>query len=293
MNVNEYRLRHIPRILRWLPPGTPGKSRLARRLLGSSLAANDKSVIGRGGDEFIAPSLMEPVGFYLLIDGVYESELLSFMLGKLQRKAGAESAGAVFVDVGANIGSFTIPVAKSLGAEGRVIAIESSPTIYPYLKRNVELNGLSNIRLIQCAASDTDLQEVPFYEAPIESFGMGSLGAQFNGKPIPVITRTLDSILSERGVDRVDLIKVDVEGFEVGVFKGAEKLLNGPDAPLIAFEFCDWAEDRVPGGRRGNAQRALKDYGYRIWKLHDFLRGKQPLSDVLTAGFETLVAIKN
>ena len=286
MNVNEYRLRHIPRILRWLPPGTPGKSRLARRLLGSSLAANDKSVIGRGGEEFIAPSLMESVGFYLLIDGVYEAPTVDFILERLR-------PGAVFVDVGANIGSFTLPVAKSLGAEGCVIAIESSPTIFPYLKRNVELNGLSNIRLIQCAASDTDLQEVPFYEAPIESFGMGSLGAQFDCKPILVITRTLDSILSEQGVDRVDLIKVDVEGFEVGVFKGAEKLLNGPDAPLIAFEFCDWAEDRVPGGRRGNAQRALKDYGYRIWKLHDFLRGKQPLADVLTTGFETLVAIKN
>jgi FkbM family methyltransferase len=266
-----------------------GKARLARTLLGPSLGARDVKISGRRGIEFIAPSLQESVGFHLLIDGVYESELLGFMLGKLQPKA----AGAVFVDVGANIGSFTLPVGKSLGAGGRVIAIESSPTIFPYLKRNVDLNGLSNISLIQCAASDTDLQEVPFYEAPIDSFGMGSLGAQFNGKPIPVITRTLDSILSERGVDRVDLIKVDVEGFEVGVFRGAEKLLNGPGAPLIVFEFCDWAEDRVPGGQRGNAQRALKDYGYRIWKLHDFLQGKQPLADALTAGFETLVAIKN
>jgi FkbM family methyltransferase len=267
----------------------PGKARLARTLLGPSLGARDVRISGWRGIEFIAPSLRESVGFYLLVDGVYESELLGFILRKLQ----PEAAGAVFVDVGANIGSFTLPVAKSLGAGGRVIAIEPSPTIFPYLKRNVDLNGLSNISLAQCAASDTDLQEVPFYEAPIDNFGMGSLGAQFNGESIPVITRTLDSILSEHGVDRVTLIKVDVEGFEMGVFKGAEKLLNGPDAPLIVFEFCDWAEDRVPGGQRGNAQRVLKDYGYRIWKLHDLLRGKQPMADVLTAGFETLVAMKN
>lgn len=292
MNINTYRLKYIPEILRWFPPEMRGKARLARTLLGPSLSARDVRISGRRGIEFIAPSLQESVGFHLLIDGVYESELLGFMLGKLQPERG-KAAGAVFIDVGANIGSFTLPVAKSLGAGGRVIAIESSPTIFPYLKRNVELNGLSNISLKQCAASDTDLQEVPFYEAPIESFGMGSLGAQFNGNPIPVITRTLDSILSEHGVDRVDLIKVDVEGFEMGVFKGAEKLLHSPGAPLIVFEFCDWAEDRVPGGQRGNAQRVLKDYGYSIWKLHDFLRGDRPLEDVLTAGFETLVAIKN
>ncbi|HEY8461645.1 MAG TPA: FkbM family methyltransferase [Blastocatellia bacterium] len=289
MNINTYRLKYIPEILRWFPPEMPGKARLARTLLGPSLGARDVKISGRRGIEFIAPSLQESVGFHLLVDGVYESELLGFMLDKLQPKA----AGATFIDVGANIGSFTLPVAKSLGAGGRVIAIESSPTIFPYLKRNVELNGLSNISLAQCAASDVDLQEVPFYEAPIDSFGMGSLGAQFNGKPIPVITRTLDSILAEHGVDRVDLIKVDVEGFEVGVFRGAKKLLNGPGAPLIVFEFCDWAEDRVPGGQRGDAQRVLRDYGYRIWKLSDLLRGKQPLADVLTAGFETLVAIKN
>lgn len=286
MYINTYRLKYISEILRWFPPEMPGKARLARKLLGRSLGARDVKISGRSGIEFITPGLRESVGFYLLVDGVYESALLDFMLSKLQ-------AGMVFIDVGANIGSFTLPVAKNLGAGGRVIAIEPSPGIFPYLKRNVALNGLSNISLIQCAASNADWQDVPFYEAPIESFGMGSLGAQFHDRPIPVTTRTLDSILCEQGIDRVDLIKVDVEGFEVAVFQGAEKLLNGPDAPLIVFEFCDWAEERVPDGQVGNAQRTLKDYGYRIWRLQDLLRGKQPLADILTTGFETLVAIKN
>jgi FkbM family methyltransferase len=286
MNINTYRLKYIPEILRWFPPETPGKTRLARTLLGPSLGARDVRISGRHGVEFITPSLQESVGFYLLIDGVYEYELLDFILSKIQ-------TGSVFIDVGANIGCFTLPVAKNLNAGGRVIAIESSPSVFPYLKRNVTLNGLSNISLIQCAASNTDWQEVPFYEAPVDNFGMGSLGAQFHDKPIPVITRTLDGILCEQRIDRVDLIKVDVEGFEAAVFRGAEKLLNGPDAPLIVFEFCDWAENRVPDGQIGAAQKALKDCGYRIWRLQDLLRGKQPLADVLTTGFETLVAIKS
>ena len=59
------------------------------------------------------------------------------------------------------------------------------------------------------------------------------------------------------------------------------------------FEFCDWAEGGVPGGWIGATQEALKDWGYRIWRLKDLLRGKSPLVDVLTSGFETLVAMKN
>src|SRR5215831_14995451 len=117
MNINTYRLKYIPEILRWFPPETPGKARLARRLLGQSLGARDVRISGRHGVEFITPSLQESVGFYLLVDGVYESELLNFILSKLQ-------TGSVFIDVGANIGSFTLPVGKSLDTGGRVIAIE-------------------------------------------------------------------------------------------------------------------------------------------------------------------------
>lgn len=243
-------------------------------------------VNGRDGTTFLVPSLREPIGFYLLVDGVYELKATNFVLEHLK-------PGSVFIDIGANIGVFTIPAALKVGPTGCVVAIEPSPRVFPFLQQNLSFNGLSNVRSIQCAAFNFDKQTVPFYEAPVDQFGMGSLGAQFDVNPIPVLTHTLDYILSEQMIRQVDLIKVDVEGFEAAVFQGAEKLLTGNKPPIVVFEFCDWAEGRVPEGRIGNAQRTLKDWGYRIWRLDDLLRGNRPLVDVLTSGFETLVAMKD
>jgi FkbM family methyltransferase len=286
MNVTAVRLKLASEILRRFPPETPGKTRLARKLLGSSILAKDVKIRSRRGIEFVTPSIQEPVGFYLLINGVYEADALEFILGSLE-------PGGTFIDVGANIGSFTLPVARHLGAGGRVIAIESSPKVFPYLRRNVALNALTNISLIQGAAADTDRLEAPFYEAPLDNFGMGSLGAQFHDSPISVTTRTLDSILEEQQIERVNLIKVDVEGFEVAVFRGAEKLLTGDNPPTILFEFCDWAEERVPRGQIGDAQRLLWKWGYSIWRIGDKMTGKPPLTQPLTTGYEILVASKS
>jgi FkbM family methyltransferase len=285
MNVTAVRLNLVSEILRRFPPEMPGKARLARRLLGSSISAKDVKIRSRRGIEFVTPSIQEPVGFYLLINGVYEADAIDFILDFLE-------PGAVFIDVGANIGSFTLPVARHLGADGRVIAIESSPKVFSYLQRNVTLNALTNITLAQCAAADTDRLEAPFYEAPLDNFGMGSLGAQFHDSPISVTTRTLDSILEEQRIGRVNLIKVDVEGFEVAVFRGAKKLLTGDNPPTILFEFCDWAEERVPGGQIGDAQRLLEEWGYSIWRIEDKIAGKPPLTQTMMTGYDMLVAAK-
>jgi len=280
------RLRYISKVLRVLPPETPGKARLSRHVLGSSLEARNIIVNGRDGTKFLVPSFHEPIGFYLLVDGVYEQKAINFVLERLK-------PGSVFIDIGANIGVYTIPAALKVGPTGAVIAIEPSPRIFPFLEQNAFLNGLSNARLIQCAAYNSDEQTVPFYEAPVDHFGMGSLGTQFDAEPIPVLTHTLDYLVGEQMLGRIDVIKVDVEGFEAAVFQGAEKVLTVNKPPVVVFEFCDWAEGRVPGEQVGNAQRALREWKYDIWRLNDLLRGKPPLTDVLTSGFETLVAMKN
>ena len=107
--------------------------------------------------------------------GVYEPKAINFALEHLK-------PGMMFIDIGANIGVFTLPAALKVGLAGSVIAIEPSPRVFPSLEHNVSLNGLSNVRSIQCAAFNSDNQTVPFYEAPVDQFGMGSLGAQFDAK---------------------------------------------------------------------------------------------------------------
>ena len=151
----------------------------------------------------------------------------------------------------------------------------------------------ASLRIVRSRPNYFRKQTVSFYEAPVDQFGRGSLQAQFDADPIPVLTHTLDYLVGEQMIERVDVIKVDVEGFEAVVFQGAEKILTSNKPPVVVFEFCDWTEGRVPGGWIGAAQEGLKDWGYRIWRLKDLLRGKSPLVDVLTSGFETLVAMKN
>lgn len=275
----------IARGLRALPSRFVGKARVGRLILGSRLQSSDIVVeCGKGG-RFLVPCLREPVAFELLINGAYESETLALLLR-------AASGNGVFVDVGANIGAFTVPLAKQLNC-GTVVAIEASPTVYPYLARNIELNDLRNVRLHHCAALDHDLDTVAFYEASKDHFGMGALAAQFSGKAVSVTARTLDSILAEDGIDKVDILKVDVEGFEGRVFAGAMKLLTGSRAPTIIFEFCDWAERRVQNARIGHAQRFLQDLGYSIYRVADFMSLRsQPIRKPLVEGYEQLVAYR-
>lgn len=285
VNKTPFKLHLWSKVLRLCPPGMPGKTRLARVILSPYLRLRDVCVDARYGCTFLVPSLREPIAFHLAVDGLYEPLVVNFLLRRL-------TAGMTFVDVGANIGVFTILAARQVGPTGRVLALEPSPRVFPYLEYNVKINGLSNVCLKQRAAYDRDVPSLPLWEAPVEHFGMGALAPQFHTAPTAVPGRTLDHILIEEGIGHVDLLKVDVEGFEAAVFRGAKQLLTGERPPVILFEFCDWAEARVPGGKKGDAQRVLHAAGYQIWRIADFGRaGAKPLKDVLTEGYETLVAV--
>jgi FkbM family methyltransferase len=278
-------LQMCSRILRMCPAGVRDKTRLASAVLKPWRHGENFVLHDRDGYEFLLPSLEEPMALHLLADGVHESEVAALLEDYLL-------PSAIFVDVGANIGAFTVMAAKSVGPAGKVIAIEASPRIYPYLEHNVRANGLDSVTLKNCAADSDEASNVAFYEAPVDHFGMGSLSPQFDAQAIAVTTRKLDTIASELGLEHVDVMKVDVEGFEAEVFRGARKLLTHDKSPLIVFEFADWAEERKPKGRIGDSQQVLLDYGYKLWRLADFTRNRPPLTQILTKGFAMIVASK-
>ena len=101
------------------------------------------------------------------------------------------------------------------------------------------------------------------------------MAAVFTNEAEKVETITLDSLVVENNVSKVDLIKIDVEGFEYFAFKGGEKLLSAADAPDILFEFVDWAEELANGSIPGDAQKLLMKYGYKLWSIND--KGKLSL----------------
>lgn len=258
-----------------------GKQRLARAVLTSATRSRPAVIRNRDGCGMVVPNLLEPLSLSLWMDGVYEPETLQF----LQRHI---VPGSTFLDVGANIGAFTVPMA---GRAQRVIAIEPSPQVLPYLRRNVALNQLSNVHIFACAASAPDRDSVPLYVPPDSHFGMASSAPQFHDQPISVPARTLDAILAECPGTPASVIKIDTEGYEAHVFLGAQQLLRGSAPPALVFEFADWAEERAFPGKKGWAQQVLMDSGYSVWTMADYLRSRPPLKRPVTEGFLSMVGM--
>ena len=274
-------LRILSTLFRSIPSGTKGKSRLARMMLSVAARSGPTLIRTCDGNQMVIPNLLEPVGLYLWMDGVYEPETLQF----LRKHANSDS---VFIDVGANVGAFSIPMA---GYAKGVIAIEPSPQVLPYLRRNVTLNHLTNVAIAACAASTPGHDSVPLYVPPESHFGMASCAPQFGVEPVATPARTLDAILREHSVDHVSVMKIDSEGYEAHVFLGAGELLGSQCPPALVFEFCDWAEERAFPGRKGWAQHLLMSAGYTLWTMPDYIMNRSSLKDPVTTGAHSIVGI--
>jgi FkbM family methyltransferase len=147
--------------------------------------------------------------------------------------------GMTFLDVGANVGLFSIPAAKKV-QHGRVLAFEPSAWTIELLAKNASLNHVNNLVIVHSAVGDYT------GEATLQVNISGKDGLNTIGKPVHEdseiagtekvpITR-LDDFLRKRSISHVDAMKVDVEGAELLVFRGAKHLLAGPHAPLILYE---------------------------------------------------------
>jgi len=138
----------------------------------------------------------------------------------------------VFVDAGANIGVYTVLASRKVGASGRVLAIEMMPETCAILRKHLEMNGCENAEVIETALSDAEGEFVDAF-LPRSQCGQASLTRNPDkSEKIRVQTRTLDRVAAE--IDRVRLLKLDLEGVELQALQGARKLLDRVDA--ICFE---------------------------------------------------------
>jgi FkbM family methyltransferase len=134
-----------------------------------------------------------------------------------------------FVDVGAHIGYYSLKAAGMVRPNGHVLAIEPNPQTLPKLRGNIQASDASSVSVwpVACAGSESTLQ---FYAAPRSNTGESSLSkenASQDGPPTAtsVRARPLDAIVKEAKLDRVDVIKIDVEGAEFEVLKGSAQTL--------------------------------------------------------------------
>lgn len=130
---------------------------------------------------------------------------------------------AVVLDVGANLGLLAIGFAR-LAPNGRIIAFEPSPTTFQNLEKNVEMAKADNVTTMNVALSDGK-GELEFFDSPWFSAGSfvkeATLSATVHRGSILVPARTVDEVVDELGLTRLDVVKIDVEGHELRVLRGA------------------------------------------------------------------------
>jgi FkbM family methyltransferase len=268
-------------LLRFIPDQAPGKTRLGRILLHPFRFQTPAVLKDRTKCTYVLPSYAEPMAQHIFTFGAYERDTHNAILKILPERG-------VFIDVGANIGALSIPIARAR-PHVSIICIEADPRIHRILNENITRNGCSQIQAVSCVCGPTDGQVVKFYPAPDENFGMGSLGPQFSNEPIMLEQHSLDTILAGTKVREVDVIKIDVEGAEIGVLQGT-RLLTSERSPAIIFEFADWAEARIPGQQAGDAQTLLLANGYRLFHLGGSGRLGKRLSEPMSCGSAMLLA---
>ena len=167
--------------------------------------------------------------------GVWEPENLQVLYSFLRPET-------VFLDIGANIGYFAIAMANRLGRGGHVLAFEPHPELVGLMKRSIQLNSLENVLTVhQCAVSDHNGIVEMFY--PDAHLGQGSIvrAAAVPGRALSVQARRLDDILPDDMT--VDLVKIDVEGHELGVLQGMRNILHRSQDIKILFEKLEISEE--------------------------------------------------
>jgi FkbM family methyltransferase len=153
-----------------------------------------------------------------------------------------------FLDIGSNVGAYSIHVAKNAGPSARVVAVDPNEIVLKRLAFNAQANGLENIRILRCAVGDHEGE----MEFALEEANMGGSSLQLDrdargGKTIfKVPVRTLAGIVAEAGIDRIDAIKIDVEGFEDKVLMpflaSAPKAMH-PRAVILEASLSSWEGD--------------------------------------------------
>jgi len=130
--------------------------------------------------------------------------------------------GDIVIDVGAAFGFYSIVASKKVGQEGKVVAIEPQPDSFDMLNKNIKLNKLTNISTLNYAASSkrTTLKLYSSYSTLQERAGQSP--QQF----IEIRAETLDNLLGQVDLDKANWVKVDVEGAELEVLKGAAGILS-------------------------------------------------------------------
>jgi FkbM family methyltransferase len=200
------------------------------------LAAKLKNLLGVKRLPFETPQgtfLIDPIsllGIALTTKGLHEEGMVKTLEKFLSR-------GSCFVDLGANEGYFTIIAARLCGEAGRVISIEPQQRLHAVIKENIRLNKSPNAALVGAAIGDKPGTAVMHLTASTNTGGSGF--ERRSSYPLPtqeVSMMTLEQLLDAQSASSVDLMKVDIEGFEYEALLGSPKVFEQHRIKALALE---------------------------------------------------------
>ncbi len=163
-------------------------------------------------------------------------------------------------DIGANVGFYTCLFASLVGKKGRVVSFEPASGTMDYLAQNVKINGLDQVTLIKKAVGDRKIEGKLFYNAGALAEGTASLTQSIEkAESEPIEVDTIESFAQE--LPAPDFIKIDVEGFQMEVFKGGKEFFKSHE-PIIMAELKDDNADVVH-----EMESYIRNLGYSIYEF--------------------------
>jgi FkbM family methyltransferase len=209
------------------------------------------------------------IGRYIFYQGVWEASTTRHFVEGLQ-------PGDNVIDVGANIGQYTVLAGQKVGPQGRVFAVEPAAHARDMLQRNLELNHLCNVTILPFAAWDSD---TTLYLSSGEKGNCGSAEVSCAEVPAESATtaipaRRLGPALREAGCERIDVLKIDIEGAELPALRGLEEFFVKRPPRSVYCELCG-SQNRF-GKSAIDLLNFFDRFRYRPWVFGD--DGLRPLN---------------
>jgi len=242
-------------------PGTAGKEALWNRVVNPYLAWQSYPFVARTVfGARLAGDTKDMIQQYIYYFGLWEPELTTWITGRLR-------PGDTFIDVGANIGYYSLLASTLVGKSGSVAAIEASPAIFRQLQANLDRNSITNVRAVNIAAADRQAT-LPLFRGPDHNAGETSLFQGPGFEPDGTVEAApLSVIVKPQEMANARLIKIDVEGAEGVVLPGLLSLLESgrDDLELIVELHPQYLTG--PGKSAEELVALVRTAGFRAYRL--------------------------
>lgn len=196
------------------------------------------------------------LGQFVYLSGEYEGPTTAVIKTILK-------PGGLFVDVGANIGYFTLLASSCVGPDGKVVAIEPLPDLRERLRTNIVLNDFRVCTVLDVAISDSE-HVVDFFEGPAHHRGLSAL-TPVDGVSRVHRVRSLPMSVAIDKAEKIDLVKIDVEGAEFQVLRGMSEIFQAQRPDLIV-EISDSLLRRFDHSGKDVCD-TLRDWGYDMYMI--------------------------